>query len=84
MTVKTEAGKLASRLTDCAEFIAKLIKFIEKTFRYINENVYVFILILLVFVCCSEVHQRLLMSWFIPFNLLMLASLSRMWYVLIN
>ena len=24
------------------------------------------------------------MSWFIPFNLLMLASLSRMWYVLIN
>ena len=48
VTVKTEAGKLASRLTDCAEFIAKLIKFIEKTFRYTNENMYVFILILLV------------------------------------
>ena len=48
VTVKTEAGKLASRLTDCAEFIAKLIKFIEKSFRYTNESMYVFILILLV------------------------------------
>ena len=48
VTVKTEAGKLASRLTDCAEFIAKLIKFIEKSFRYTNESRYVFILMLLV------------------------------------
>ena len=50
VNVKTEAGKLASRLTNCAEFIAKLIKFIERTFRCTNESlcVHFFILTLLV------------------------------------
>lgn len=34
--VKTETRELASRLTECAVFTAKLLRFIEQTFRYMS------------------------------------------------